>query len=377
VSLPDLRKLLILQFLIKFRQFTQHSLPALPLGFAFAANGRGPIRPFSAMEFAMTKLLAVVVSLVLTVGCAAVWSHSLLGKAAEPPQGTDAQKTDRPVQAAKAADEKAILEMVYQYKEAFNRGDAETIAKQFTEHAELVDDAGESVQGRAEIRKLYEALFKKAPGASLEIHLDWFRWVSPDVVIGQGKAKVTPKNGAGFSTSYTAVHARRDGQWPIVLIRESVGQAKESKTREQSLQELEFLVGDFVDSDDSGTLKIHGKWSRNKSYLVRSFMVTSKDDVVLEGTETIGWDPARSVLRSWVFDTNGGFAEGTWKHKGKSWYCTLAGVQADGKKASAVHIFTPQQDHYTFQSIGRTLDGEVQPDIDEVKVRRVAAKTDK
>ena len=319
----------------------------------------------------MKRLLAVIFA-----GCAALVAPGDLRSGAEP-------QTPAPVRTDKTADEKAILEMVYEYREAFNRGDADTIAKQFTEHAELVDESGATIDGRENIRKLYAEFFKKAPGASLDLYLDHFRWVSPDVVIGQGTAKVASKQGTAFSTSYTAVHAKRDGKWPIVLIRESLGQAKAGKSREESLNELSFLVGDFIDNDESGTLKIHGKWSRNKAYLVRSFTVTAKGqgegEVALEGTEIIGWDGAKGMLRSWVFGTNGGFAEGNWRHKGKSWYCTLAGVQADGKKASAVHIFTPGAEggHYTFQSIGRTLDGEVQPDIDEVTVKRVPEKTGK
>jgi uncharacterized protein (TIGR02246 family) len=324
------------------------------------------------------RLLAMVAALLLTAGCAALWAQGSLGNSPqESLTTTKSEAPAQPAQASKAADEKAILEMLFEYQEAFNRGDAEAIAKQFTEHAELVDEKGETTQGRAEIRKLYEGLFKNHAGASMEVHVDWFRWIAPDVVIGHGKTTVTPKNGAAISTSYTAVHAKRDGKWPIVMVREALGQAKEPKSREQSLKELDFLIGDFVDSDDNGTVKIHAKWSRNNAYIVRSFTVTTKNDVALEGHEMIGWDPMKGVLRSWVFDTNGGFAEGTWKHKGKSWYCTLAGVQADGKKASAVHILTPTGDHYTFQSIGRTLDGEVQPDIDEVTVRRVGNKTDK
>jgi uncharacterized protein (TIGR02246 family) len=323
----------------------------------------------------MKRLLAVIFA-----GCAALAAQGDLRSGADP-QAT--ARGDKPAQSAKAADEKAILEMVYEYREAFNRGDADAIAKQFTEHAELVDESGATIDGRENIRKLYEELFKKAPGASLDLYLDHFRWVAPDVVIGQGTAKVTSKQGLAISTSYTAVHAKRNGKWPIVLIRESLGQAKAGKSREESLNELNFLVGDFIDNDESGTLKIHGKWSRNKAYLVRSFTVTAKGqgegEPALEGTEIIGWDGAKAMLRSWVFDTNGGFAEGTWRHKGKSWYCTLAGVQADGKKTSAVHIFTPSGEggNYTFQSIGRTLDGEVQPDIDEVTVKRVPEKTGK
>ncbi len=327
----------------------------------------------------MRKLLAAVVALVVGAGCVALFGQGMLRAWADAhgaPTLENAVPPAQPSKADKANDEKAILEALFDYREAFNRGDVEAIAKHFSEHAELVDEAGEAVHGRDAIRKVYADFLQANPGAQVQLETDWFRWVSADVVVGHGKAKITAKSGLNMTMSYSAVHAKRDGKWPIVMIREALGQAKPAKTREQSLHELDWLVGDFVDSDDSGTLKIQCKWSRNKAYLVRSFTVSGKDGVELEGHEIIGWDAARGVLRSWVFDTNGGFGEGTWKHKNKTWYCSLTSVRPDGAKASAVHIFTPTGDHYTFQSIGRTLDGEVQPDIEEVTVRRVPNKSD-
>lgn len=41
--------------------------------------------------------------------------------------------------------------------------------------------------------------------------------------------------------------------------------------------------------------------------------VPSMDD--LEGTQVIGWDPAAGTIRSWMFDSDGGFGEGTWSKK--------------------------------------------------------------
>ena len=48
----------------------------------------------------------------------------------------------------------------------------------------------------------------------------------------------------------------------------------------------------------SGTIKIKCAWNRNKTFLTRSFSVTTKDGVALEGKEVIGWDQSRGVLRS-------------------------------------------------------------------------------
>ena len=39
----------------------------------------------------------------------------------------------------------------------------------------------------------------------------------------------------------------------------------------------------------------------------------------LEGTQVIGWDPAAGTIRSWMFDSDGGFGEGTWSKKDNSW----------------------------------------------------------
>ena len=79
-------------------------------------------------------------------------------------------------------------------------------------------------------------------------------------------------------------------------------------------------------------------------------------------------------MRSWVFDSSGAFGEGIWVHKGDRWYCKVSGVRPDGKKASALHVYTPQgPDSYKWRSVSRQLDGAVQPDLDEVTVRRVAS----
>ena len=91
----------------------------------------------------------------------------------------------------------------------------------------------------------------------------------------------------------------------------------------------------------------------------------------MAGMQIIGWDPAAKQIRSWVFDSDGGFAEGRWAKKGNRWTITTKGITPDGRKASSVNVITYVDDNrFKWQSVSRIADGELLPNIDEVVVVR-------
>ncbi len=112
-------------------------------------------------------------------------------------------------------------------------------------------------------------------------------------------------------------------------------------------------------------------WTRNNNFLTRSFTVQIRDRIDMAGMQIIGWDPAAKQIRSWVFDSDGGFGQATWKKKGNRWYIQQSGVLADGRKSSSVSIITYVDDNTcTFQSVNRTVDGELLPNIEEVQITK-------
>jgi uncharacterized protein (TIGR02246 family) len=347
--------------------------------------------PFYLKECPMKKLLAVAA--LLTAGCLVLWVQGS-------PRPIDPQKDDGkiPVKGgdAKSGDEKALLEAVYAYKEAFNRGDAKAVGDFFGEHAELVDDKGDVIEGRDAIQKEFAKFFDKNPGAKVDVAIDWCRWLTNESIIQHGAAKVTRKDGAAVYSTYTAVYVKRDGKWLISMVREIPAAVEGTSTQESNLEALAWLVGDWRDEDADTLIEISCDWGKNKTFLNRKFTVYAVDrdkgpqgpgpgtkgpasfKVMLECTEIIGWDPSRGILRSWVFDSHGGFAEGIWLHKGDRWYVKAHGVTSDGKKSSALHILTPTAaDQYKWRSVSRTLSGQIQPDIAEVVVRRVSTGPNK
>ena len=87
--------------------------------------------------------------------------------------------------------------------------------------------------------------------------------------------------------------------------------------------------------------------------------------------QIIGWDAGEKRIRSWTFDSDGGFAERSGPTKKMQWYVIKKGRTADGKAVSAVNVMTYlDDDTFTLKSVQRAVDGELLPDIDEVMVVR-------
>jgi hypothetical protein len=67
----------------------------------------------------------------------------------------------------------------------------------------------------------------------------------------------------------------------------------------------------------------------------------------------------------------GGFGQGAWSKEGSHWTVRTTGVLITGEKTSAINTYTALDENtFTFSSIGREIDGEPQPNIEEIRVVR-------
>ena len=269
-----------------------------------------------------------------------------------------------------AADEAAIRKAVESYVAAFNQGDAKALAAMWSPEAVYTNPlSGEQVVGRAEIEKQFAAIFADAKGAKLEAKTNSIQFVSPSVGIEQGTAKVIVPDQAPEETEYTAVYVKRDDQWLLDRVTEE--DVLVVPSHYEQLKDLEWMIGRWVDQDDDATVVTECNWTKNNNFITRSFTVQIRDRIDMAGMQIIGWDPAAKQIRSWVFDSDGGFGQGTWTKKDKRWYIQQTGVLPDGGKSSSVNIITYVDDNTcTLQSVNRTVDGELLPNIEEVKITK-------
>jgi hypothetical protein len=90
--------------------------------------------------------------------------------------------------------------------------------------------------------------------------------------------------------------------------------------------------------------------------------------VALGGTQRIGWDPLRKQFRTWVFDSEGGFAEGLVSHDDDSdqWVVQSSGVRADGQAVTGTNVFMSlNPDRIAWQTVARTVGGVSLPGFDQ------------
>lgn len=96
--------------------------------------------------------------------------------------------------------------------------------------------------------------------------------------------------------------------------------------------------------------------------------------VEMAGMQIVGWDPTQKRIRSWVFDSDGGFGEGQWTKRTTVSISRRPARCRAAAKTSAVNIITHlDDDSFTWQSIQREAGGELLPNVDEVIVVRQPA----
>ena len=274
----------------------------------------------------------------------------------------------------RADDVRQIEAEVAAYVEAFNAKDATSLAPHWSETGVYVRPAdGMRLVGRNAIEQEFHAAFEERPTAALVVTVDSIRFVTPEVAIEEGTAEVNSAGAATSRSGYAAVHVKRDGQWQVDSIREADLAATEEQAGNR-LAELAWLVGDWVDQSETATVETSVTWTKNKTFLSYAFKVSTGGIDELEGTQVLGWDPVKKTIRSWMFDSDGGFGEGVWTRKSDRWEVKLRQVLADGRTASSTNIYMPIDDNtFKWQSINRELDGENLPDVEPVTVVRKPA----
>ena len=147
--------------------------------------------------------------------------------------------------------------------------------------------------------------------------------------------------------------------------------AADSAEQASSLEVLNWMVGTWIDEGEEATIVTDCSWTKNRKFLKRSFKVRIDEEVTLEGDQFVGWDPIAGQIRSWTFDSEGGFGEGLWIQDGNQWLVKASFVLADGSRASALNVYTfVDNDTIRWQSTNREIAGELQPNIPEVTVVR-------
>jgi uncharacterized protein (TIGR02246 family) len=302
------------------------------------------------MKTKISMVGSIKLAIVIAVVCV-TWAGSAI-----------AQKADR-----YAKDESAIRSGAESYVQAFNKADAGSLASYWAEDAEYILPSGEVLKGRDKIEQAFKKFFSDNQGIQVQMAISEIRFPRHNEAVEEGSAVVSRPGENPKELTYEVRYVKRKGAWKIAHVEETFS----APSNYEHLKELEWLTGEWVDDSEVSDVDTVAEWTKNKSFITLSFRVEFEGRAALEGTQVIGWDASIKSIKSWVFDSLGGFGQGVWSREGSRWTVRTTGVLITGEKTSAINIYTALDENtFTFSSIGREINGEPQPNIEEVRVVR-------
>lgn len=272
---------------------------------------------------------------------------------------------------AQETPEKAVDSLNKSIEAAYAKGDVNTLTAMFTDDAQFTSEDGSVAVGKSAIGSVFTSVFSANPGLQLSIETRSVRTIAPGVLVVNGFTTSTPKSGETDSSQFTAVWVQKDGKWKLSEVVET---PLPDVTAGDHLEELGWLVGKWQENDPTNDVTVSSEysWARGGgNFLTRNVTVKRGNNPAMEGWQVIGWDPVQEQIRSWTFDSEGGYSDGFWTRAGDRWLVREAGYAPDGSRNSAeITISKLGPDKFTYESNNRTLDGEPQPSIDRIEIAR-------
>jgi len=274
---------------------------------------------------------------------------------------------------APTALDKAILTEAEATVKAFNSGDAAALAALFSPTGELVDENGNVFTGSQAITDLFKTFFEKFPKAVLEMEVTSTRPLGDEIAVEEGVRRITAdEGGSAAQVRYVVVREKAGERWPIASYREFADDP--APTPREMLMALDWLVGDWVDESPEGRTSISVRWSDDGNFLLGDYSVTVGGETAAASTQRIGWDPIEGRLRSWTFDSDGGFSEGEWLAGDDEWIVRSEATMPDGTSGTAtMSVRLQDADHFVIESTDRVVAGVEEPDFKLVVARKPPA----
>jgi len=267
--------------------------------------------------------------------------------------------------------EATIRKSAEAFTDSYTAHDAKAIAATFAADGEFINEEGQVVAGRQAIQAHFEGLFQNLPEAKVRLKVESVKLVAPNVAIEEGIAETMMGDAQDVQTSrYVALHVKQGNEWLIARSRDFPAEGTPISHHDR-LRPLEWLVGDWIDESADALISTTCRWADGENFLVQEFSARFGRRPIVNGSTRIGWDPLAKQVRSWTFDSDGGFSEGLWTKTDEMWIMKSNGVTSDGRTTSATTIVRRiDADTISWESRDRVVGEEVQSDIPAILVKR-------
>ena len=263
-----------------------------------------------------------------------------------------------------------IVERLKKFTDDYNNGKDANIGEYWTENAEIFNPVtGEAIVGKENVVQYLQSRMKELNGDKLVFNVTHIEYPDENSAAIEGTLEFL-KNGKVIDRRARKIGLIKDnGTWYLDVIREI--QVPPAPSSYERLKDLEWLLGNWKDKDEDVTIEFKTKWDAHQNFLIQKFNMNVYGIEELQGMEIIGWDPVEKNIRSWIFDSDGGFGSGIWTKEGANWKVKVNYVLPNGVVASDIDMFSNiNEKSYTYSTSNRKEGNESLPDIEPVTVLR-------
>jgi uncharacterized protein (TIGR02246 family) len=263
-----------------------------------------------------------------------------------------------------------------EYGAALAAGSLDAVMAFWAADADYIDEAGKRTQGSDKIAALFRKSLPDMKGSKIQVRVHALKFLRPEICLEDGSVEKTDPTGTKESNRFAIVWTRAGDKWLISNVRDLPTEAADvASVAAAHLNELGWLVGEWVDDSPKADVTMKVTWATNKAFLLMDYVIKRPDADPLEVNVRVGWDARTGRVRSWVFDSTGGFAEAYWRKDGKRWLVGTTGVLPDGGTGGATNVYEfVDENSFVWRSAERDVDGQPLPDAEVKFVRKPEKK---
>ena len=262
------------------------------------------------------------------------------------------------------------------YAAALTAGDLDAVMAFWAPDADYVDEDGKQTKGSEHIAALFKKSLPETKGSKVAVKVTSLKFLRPEICLEDGTVERTAPTGVKEVNRFAIVWTKSGDKWLISSVRDLPADTADLPSAAAAqLNELGWMVGEWVDDSPKGDVNVTVRWGTNKAFLLMDYVVKRDGTEPLEVNVRVGWDARLARIRSWVFDSTGGFAEAFWRRDGKKWYVGTTGVLPDGGTGGATNIYEFVDDNtFVWRSTERDVDGQPLGDTEVKFVRKNGKK---
>jgi uncharacterized protein (TIGR02246 family) len=142
------------------------------------------------------------------------------------------------------------LKAITDYEVAYNEHDAVAVSSFRSPEAIYLNRfTGEEIVGRNAISQQFFDFFTSQPQSKLSVSTESIEFISPNVAIERGVAKLEVPKSEPDINDYVAVYVKREGMWLLDRVTDETPKI-DVPSRYEQLKVLEWLIGVWVDQDE-------------------------------------------------------------------------------------------------------------------------------